>query len=941
MPPKRKRPHGGASAVEEPAAVGHGDVNQGYHAWLNEHINVVLNKWPDIASWEPLSDSLPNEEGLRGFMSPYNQVAYTAMYEMNNVNETYHCGINFMWQDLCSSAIPFVPLYQTRVEEMASQLTPTQLKHDIILCASFPRDLPRGACFRVSPDEYPHAVIVKVSTAIRADASENELLQWKRVLLSTPCTFKRLDSSDLRYAEANSLRADFANKARLVVHTARQLVYNIAGFKARKGPDMSAAAIAAFWKESIRVALTDTAGGAVPDMHKVATIDACLTVNSRLLCITSCEDIIKASESSKGPLSAWNSLWKLDELIKRGGTPARITHIMETVDDWIAIGKITDKDVTHSSLKTGKNSLSDVALQQLLLRKHLLGPFLDSLNLEGFVKDKVRTIFASHAKYRELYHPLTDVADTTFIFEYPKAAQSLMRFLEGILYNTTAQEDYLLRQAAKNYNTETEVLSWKPWCESIAAIRQELLGCSTAQVAQPEQPEETRPATQVPGAETSMPDSELEPAIDEAASRLMQQRVVLVLEPLSMTALADLIKASPLGTVRSTDGSNVLILADLNSYGTPDVQPHIRTCPINNNTLRMWLRSVLIARCGSETPDHLQSGDIFCCITGGKDRKAAWCKPLMFGAGKDKNRSFARHITMFVTEESWRSGRQKFQGHAKLTQQVHMVGAVNTFSNVAHARFPVHGGSTKSDVFGPVQLPRPEDLPRLPAEERLMYLGKRRVLAGGKADEDDEPLDPGDEDDVEEAGQDVSILMHHLLPITVITDLVTAYNVRHVIDFCPTPMPLMIALLEKGCSYFGMVANEYQREYLSKQLKTDIIAALMNPKSPLSEGRFASLAKAARPCSPSQNDEDTEEEEHDINEEGLEVGNDEDDKAGGDNSNMEDKKDTKPPPNVKTKAKGKTKAKAKGSAATGSGSGGGVDLAKLLAEARASASAQK
>ena len=54
--------------------------------------------------------------------------------------------------------------------------------------------------------------------------------------------------------------------------------------------------------------------------------------------------------------------------------------------------------------------------------------------------------------------------------------------------------------------------------------------------------------------------------------------------------------------------------------------------------------------------------------------------------------------------------------------------------------------------------------------------------------------------------------MHHLLPITVITDLVTAYNVRHVIDFCPTPMPLMIALLEKGCSYFGMVANEYQRE---------------------------------------------------------------------------------------------------------------------------------
>ena len=125
-------------------------------------------------------------------------------------------------------------------------------------------------------------------------------------------------------------------------------------------------------------------------------------------------------------------------------------------------------------------------------------------------------MFASHAKYRELYHPLTGEAGTTFMLEYPTSAQPTVRFLEGILYNTTGQEDFLLRQAAKNYNTVEEVLSWKPWSESIAAIRQEMPGGSKVPPDPPkhvQSPGKTQTEVNAPPEEQTAQDSDVDPAM--------------------------------------------------------------------------------------------------------------------------------------------------------------------------------------------------------------------------------------------------------------------------------------------------------------------------------------------------------------------------------------------------------------------------------------------
>ena len=125
--------------------------------------------------------------------------------------------------------------------------------------------------------------------------------------------------------------------------------------------------------------------------------------------------------------------------------------------------------------------------------------------------------------------------------------------------------------------------------------------------------------------------------------------------------MADMLKAPPLGSVRGGHQSgNVLIYADMNSYGDTDHQPHLRPCPLDPKTIKKWVGAALEARCGSQEPDHLLPNDIFLCINGGKDRRAAWCRQLMAVkvGGKDPNRSFQRHIMLHMTEQA-RRGRRK------------------------------------------------------------------------------------------------------------------------------------------------------------------------------------------------------------------------------------------------------------------------------------------
>ena len=211
-----------------------------------------------------------------------------------------------MWVDANISPLPFVPLYWNRVTDLAAMIEPGFGKHRVTVLADFPDSghLPRGGLRHLSPCETIHAVLHACARQIRSgECPQSELTNWLRTLLSYPGVFIKCDDDDAVYAEANSLRQDISGESEAVTFSARQLVYNIVGFKTKKESRLktilTADKLAQFWDESVRVSQKHKF------MTKKSTIDTCLTIYNRLLSIDGVEEIIADGESRDGEDSVW------------------------------------------------------------------------------------------------------------------------------------------------------------------------------------------------------------------------------------------------------------------------------------------------------------------------------------------------------------------------------------------------------------------------------------------------------------------------------------------------------------------------------------------------------------------------------------------------------------------------------------------------------------
>ena len=265
----------------------------------------ILNLWPDIASRPALPLGGADKDSPGGFLAPFDPAVYDARMAAGDMTMDYLCGINLFWVNAMMSATSHVPVTRARVFEFAASLVAgSPLDPELVVHASFAsgHDLPRGGLVRVSAEEPHHGLLFRVADRISNGADQAELQQWLRVLLSVPCCFKRLGaqrlgSEDAAFAEAISFRNRKNNVAKAVEHTAHQLIYNVAGFRARKqagGLTFGAAQIAKIWAEEI-VAAT---GGET--LHKKSTVDACLTVHDRLLSIEVCAEIADTAAERRG-----------------------------------------------------------------------------------------------------------------------------------------------------------------------------------------------------------------------------------------------------------------------------------------------------------------------------------------------------------------------------------------------------------------------------------------------------------------------------------------------------------------------------------------------------------------------------------------------------------------------------------------------------------------
>ena len=150
-------------------------------------------------------------------------------------------------------------------------------------------------------------------------------------------------------------------------------------------------------------------------------------------------------------------------------------------------------------------------------------------------------------------------------------------------------------------------------------------------------------------------------------------------------------------------------------------------------------------------------------------------------------------------------------------------------------------------MVGPVALNPSSALRTFSHKDKLAYLGKRRVAAGGK-----EPMTDNSDEDAEGGGAPADVggdglepISFHWLPVDVTLDFVKAFQVRHVVDFTPTPLPLALELVKLGVSYFGVCRTENQRTVIKHALHKGIVAKLQIPASPCTTPATCRRAHAA------------------------------------------------------------------------------------------------
>ena len=133
----------------------------------------------------------------------------------------------------------------------------------------------------------------------------------------------------------------------------------------------------------------------------------------------------------------------------------------------------------------------------------------------------------------------------------------------------------------------------------------------------------------------------------------------------------------------------------------------------------------------------------------------------------------------------------------------------------------------------------------------MLYLGKRRMPAGGRQSDSSDAGEEEVDDDAEQTAADKPPINYHCLPVSLVMDFVKGHQVRHVVDFTPTPLPLPLELVKEGVRYFAVCGSEFQCDWIQARLDEALLCEITNPASPLHDSRLTpATAEPAPPAPP-------------------------------------------------------------------------------------------
>ena len=266
--------------------------------------------------------------------------------------------------------------------------------------ATVANDTMNGKCLRLTPPELLLAYFEAIAMDLKT-GDEARLQQWRSTMLCCPCMFKVCQSDDEQHKMMLHQREDMAQNYQSMRLTAVQKMYDIIALKERKERTtgkLGAEKLQMYYEEGVKFAQSS-------EKLTHEFIDNALTVFNRLMCIPRCKELVFQMEQL-GLQNPLDSIYKLQKIVVKGGTPDRIEWAMEMIHDLHKSGGLKDDELALRKLEgkvkgcEGKGLIDELNYKRDILR-YLMGDWLDSLSIPNDQKCTLRSVCSGVKNFRE------------------------------------------------------------------------------------------------------------------------------------------------------------------------------------------------------------------------------------------------------------------------------------------------------------------------------------------------------------------------------------------------------------------------------------------------------------------------------------------------------------------------------------------------------------
>ncbi|CAE7707229.1 unnamed protein product [Symbiodinium sp. CCMP2592] len=603
-----------------------------------------------------------------------------------------------------------------------------------------------GALKRVSPEEQEAALLMAITRRIEAGATDEELKQWRKTLLTVDMEFIPLPTEDDQYFKSVNLRRAVIVDNEAVVRSCIQSIQEIMEFKLRKekgmGHSMTAEELCTTWNaHAIEISSKYT------EEISPTWIQNAVKIQNNILSDKDLRNVVMWMEGEYGKKNPLNSINALDAVVSCTKTREDILWVLDMMTHCLKFLGMTAADFSSRNLGNKKGK----GIVHLFLFKRMLLEYLNTwLVSRGFGEEQRAMLsqLLTPESYRKCCGAAGMKVDTQWMGLKAGSTRLLIQFVKNAIYSQGM--DQCLKQAIKNTMDPKDVIqavqTLKDALDELEACFQKECGPQApSKKIEDAEPETMDKSFTVPLGELVTPEQQkldVEGELSqwqEYLEEIFSQWVSFILNDSSSTTLAENMKEMTIvqATIEKSSG-NKLLVYDCKTAGEASSHPNTRQPPFKPKDLTKWVHAVIRSfdddgktHGGTLPPQHL-----VCVMDGGKFGNEGQIQSAFLDLDGKLFPKESQKFVILTTQKSLGDRKERVKGFINQSENLHVMCTGGPLEIENKARLYLPDATTHGTLLGYFKAPSFLDSEcwRVdPALKRKMLGTNGKILTGGAA----------------------------------------------------------------------------------------------------------------------------------------------------------------------------------------------------------------